>query len=296
VNPLLHIGYHKTGTTWLQQIFFPECDEFSVFAHTDIYKHFVEPNALDFCAEASRGFFQDKINAISNIPVLSFERLSGSPFSGGRDSKEIADRLVQVFPHAKVLVVIREQIDAIASCYKQYVIAGGPGSLQRFLSPPALGAYSWFDPKHFRYEPLIRYYTSLYGRENVKVMLYEKFKENNIQFCNDILEFVGSKRHFQLHEVVPPIHKSLSDVSIKLYSLLNRFVVSPNNPWPIFNFRALPRIGWPLLQKFDRIVGDSIRNGRIKKKVQQRYFDFFAEHNRKLETFIDVDLRSFGYQ
>lgn len=299
MNPLLHIGYHKTGTTWLQQIFFPACPEFFGFSHSDIYQQFVEPNALDFCAESSRRFFEDKIDARcddNTIPLLSFERLSGSPFSGGRDSKEIADRLARVFPRAKVLVVIREQIEAIASCYKQYVIAGGPGSLQRFLSPPALGAYSWFDPNHFRYEPLIRYYMSLYGVDNVKVMLYEKFKADNERFCNDILKFVGSTARFELREPAPPIHQSLSDISIKFYSIINRFVVSPNNPWPVLDLPVLSRMGWPLLQGLDRLGMNKLWQNRIKEKVRQKYTGMFSEYNRKLDDLLNLNLRAFGYE
>lgn len=297
--PLLHIGYHKTGTTWLQHIFFPKNPDFALFAQSDLYHHFVKPNALDFHPERTKDFFQRKsedARADEKIPVLSFERLSGSPFSGGRDSKEIADRLSRVFPQAKVLIVIREQIDAIASCYKQYVIAGGPASLKRFLSPPALGAYSWFDPKHFRYEPLIRYYLSLYGADNVKVMFYEKFKADNVQFCNDILAYVGSDTRFELNKPAPPIHQSLSDISIKLYSILNRFVLSPNNPWPVLNLPILLRIGWPLLQKFDRVGADKIWKGRIRNKVKKRYAGMFAEYNRKLEELLNLDLRALGYE
>lgn len=60
-----------------------------------------------------------------STPVLSAERLSGNPHSGGYDSLQTAKRLHRLFPQAKVLVVVREQTEEILSCYNQYVRAGG---------------------------------------------------------------------------------------------------------------------------------------------------------------------------
>ena len=53
----------------------------------------------------------------AKVPVISHERLSGYPHSGGHDSKEIAHRLAAVFPNAKVVIVIREQKSMILSNY-----------------------------------------------------------------------------------------------------------------------------------------------------------------------------------
>ena len=48
-----------------------------------------------------------------STPVLSAERLSGNPHSGGYDSLQTAERLHRLFPQAKVLVVVREQTEEI---------------------------------------------------------------------------------------------------------------------------------------------------------------------------------------
>jgi hypothetical protein len=59
------------------------------------------------------------------IPMVSSERLSGNPHSGGYDSAVLAERLHQVFPGARVLVMIREQRSMILSSWAQYVRVGG---------------------------------------------------------------------------------------------------------------------------------------------------------------------------
>ena len=99
----------------------------------------IYPNALDFSPQICKKYFYPKLLEATTgglIPVLSYERLSGNPHSGGYDSKEIANRLVQVFPDAKILIVIREQKDIILSTYKQYIIEGGACTVKRYLHPP----------------------------------------------------------------------------------------------------------------------------------------------------------------
>jgi len=49
------------------------------------------------------------------VPVLSAERLSGNPDSGGYDSVHVAEYLAATFPEARVLIVIREQADMLVS-------------------------------------------------------------------------------------------------------------------------------------------------------------------------------------
>jgi hypothetical protein len=63
--------------------------------------------------------------------VITDERLSGNPQSGGYDSRELADKTPRTFPDSKMLIVVREQTAIIYSSYKQYVIP----ALRCFDSP-----------------------------------------------------------------------------------------------------------------------------------------------------------------
>ena len=119
---LLHIGYHKTGSRWLRFLFFGNPQ--TGFGWVDKtgpehpVRRLVGARPLEFDAEQSRAEFEPLVQKLVDeglSPVVSFERFSGNPFSGGYDSKEIADRLAQVFPDARVLVVVREQRSMIVS-------------------------------------------------------------------------------------------------------------------------------------------------------------------------------------
>ena len=111
-------------------------------------------------------------------PVVSFERFSGNPFSGGYDSKEIADRLVQVFPDARVLVVVREQRSMIVSTYKQYVREGGALPPSKFMLPPDIEepARAVVRPAALRVPPPARATTGgCSGRRRCSALAYEQF-------------------------------------------------------------------------------------------------------------------------
>jgi hypothetical protein len=118
------------------------------------------------------------------LPVVSNERLSGHPSSGGYDSKEIADRLAAVFPEGKVLIVIREQRSVIQSVYKQYVLAGGPSPFGRFVDAPADPAdrVPAFDFRFYEYHHLIRHYQDRFGGGSVRVLAYETFVQDPAEF------------------------------------------------------------------------------------------------------------------
>src|SRR5215218_14466 len=114
MRPLLHIGYHKTGTTFLQRRVFPEPGFSLVAGAKALRPAFVVGDPFGFDPMLVRETFRPAIEKVRErdlVPVLSAERLSGNPHSGGYDSKQIAERLAATFPEARVLIVIREQVE-----------------------------------------------------------------------------------------------------------------------------------------------------------------------------------------
>ncbi len=79
---LLHIGYHKTATTWLQEALFNNTENgfYSPWNRGQITEDFVKPNALTFDPLITRARYENGISkAVQNnvIATLSHERLSG---------------------------------------------------------------------------------------------------------------------------------------------------------------------------------------------------------------------------
>lgn len=199
-TPLIHIGYHKTGTTWLQNHLFSRADAGFVvpFDRKTALQHaLISPSPLMFDAAECRAFLRpsvDRLLAAGCIPVISSESLSGEINSGGWQAKEMADRIKSVFPDARVLVVIREQKSMILSSYTMYLRGHGLASLKDFLDPPrpALGQ-PFFSLDYLNYDRLIAYYQTLFGRDRVLALPYELLAGRAEEFSGAILRFAGAR-------------------------------------------------------------------------------------------------------
>jgi hypothetical protein len=126
------------------------------------------------------------------ITILSDEEFSGNIHSGGNAGyaeKELADRIYRTLSdkyNVKIAIFIRNQTSMLESCYKQYIKVGGTKSLKGYLFPPnEHHRRPMFSFDHFNYFDLISYYQELFGDDNVKIFLFEKFKENQLQFLKE---------------------------------------------------------------------------------------------------------------
>lgn len=86
---VFHIGYPRTGTTWLKWTVLPR-----------------------FAAELDA----------AGVEVVCYEGFSGSAL---RDDLEIAERLGRTDPASRIILTLRSQTDLIPSLYWQYVKGGG---------------------------------------------------------------------------------------------------------------------------------------------------------------------------
>lgn len=303
---LIHIGYHKTGTSWLQQHLFSESDRvFTTPLHRrdDVYQQIVMPNGLDFSAERCRQQLIPKLQDAATggrVAVISSERLSGSPYSGGYDSKELADRLHGAFPEARILIVIREQVSMLVSTYKAYVDKGGTCSLQEFFCPPprARGRIPWFDPRHFAYDRLIEHYQELFGRAEVLVLAFEQFRREPRQFVHEIVQFAGAQ------EVANPSTESQVNLGIdasiiglrrRLNLLLIRDPLNGYSPIAIPGFdkfiRTVQGISGKLLP---RVVERSCQE-KLKSAAIRLTGESYLESNAKTVKLTGLALSSYGY-
>ncbi|MEM7540417.1 MAG: sulfotransferase [Pseudomonadota bacterium] len=301
---LLHVGYHKTGSTWLQKRFFDD----PRFGFERLAKNFaarpalVHPSALEFDRHDAADLIAQVEDASANdrIPVISDERLSGNPFSGGFDSKEIAERLAAVFPAAKILIVVREQRDVLYSVYDEYVREGGACGIETFLNPPTRYAIPPFRLGHFRYHRLVELYQRLFGVENVRVLAYEQFAQQPESFLEDICEYAGVKSDHQISVPNRRDNARRAPSWLAVQRRLNYFIRADDlNAYSIFAIRG---IEWRLSklidqppkiqpQWLDRRIGNSINDA-----IDRAAAGEFAASNRALAELVDIDLAAFGYE
>ncbi len=141
--------------------------------------------------------FIEKAQRDCVVPVLSHERLSGYPATGGFDSKIIADRLYTTFPEAAILIVIREQTSMISSMYSQYITDGGDLSIYDFLNPPEedMRRVPGFSFDFYKFDWLVKYYCKLFGRENILVLPYELLVHERERYIRMLADFCGLPFH-----------------------------------------------------------------------------------------------------
>ena len=306
--PLIHIGYHKTGTTWLQTSLFnnPAAGYTTPVPASTILERLVRPKPLDFDAESCRAALVPAISRAMDsglVAVISAERLSGNPHSGGYDAYEIAVRLKNVLPAAKILIVIREQVSAIASCYNQYVKVGGTLSLAGYLDPPRDFRLPQFDFDYFKYHRLVELYRGLRGAERVLVLAYEEFLKEPLAFLAKLNAFSENRADLEVRRLPLGMKANVSlDAGVVwLQRLANRIAAERTtiNPhaWlhdttSATTLSSAVRSAGALLPRSWHRASERRAADYIREQVSDRY----ADSNRLMAQLVGLPLSALGYR
>ena len=297
---MIHIGYHKTATTWLQRhLFNNERASFVCpWSIDEAARQLVDPHAFDFDTEQANRYFEKEIQRASQagrVPVLSSEELSGNPHSGGYANKTIADRLVAVFPDALVLIVIREQLSMLQSVYKQYLRMGGAASPMQYFFPTTVGPrVPRFRFENFEYHRLIGYYIRLVGRNRVCVLPMEMLKEDARAFVKRIAEFAGATDPGPLPE--EKVYAAHSGFTAALQRQVNRLfghtAVNPGAP-----FHTWRLVKW--YERLDRLVPSTVSelfDRPLERFIEKYAGGRYARSNGDVVQLTGLNLGRFGYE
>jgi Sulfotransferase family len=236
--------------------------------------------------------------------VVSSERLSGHALSGGYDSKDLAERLAEVFPDGRVLIVIREQREIMLSTYRQYVRAGGAWSLRKFLDPPVdtRVRIPLFDPSHFAYHRLIRTYQRLFEAERVLVLPYESFRSEPELFVSSVAGFAGVTLREELLEALPLEARpnlATSRAATRIKRAINRLAARTDvNPAPLMNLPRIEAFARRHVDVVDRVIPGFVAEGlerADRDRVAEAVGDRFDDSNRVTAGLCGLDLAAHGY-
>ena len=294
---VFHIGYHKTGTTWLQQAYFPNhhginccVDSYAPWENLFL-RYLVTTSERKFDPLRARDLLltelHDSGNASNgNVNLISAERLSRHPFSGGYDNFRICERIKVCFPDAKIICVIRNQVEMISSVYKELVVEGYTGTVQALF-----GNTHWktvgFDLEYYEYDFLIEKYCSLFSREQVLVLTYESMREDLDTFLNKICDFLEIS-YFPPNNGNTLINRSLPNWSLPLVRFMNRFRTSELNPSPLLNLdRRVHRIAFRLLTKM------SGRSDILSSHLVDHIRNHYRASNLRLRQLIEADFSKY---
>jgi hypothetical protein len=305
-RPIVHLGYHKTATTWFQKSVYPRVRNFAYLPRERANAAFLDASAFHFDPAACR----DQLALPSGVPpILCEEALSGSLLGGGFmgfQSAAAAQRIRAVLPDARIVVFVRSQPEIISAAYLQYLRNGGTHAPHRFLFPEDYGRAhaplprreARFSFDHFEYDGLIAHYAELFGREQVHVYVYEELRRDPRAFLQRMAESLG----MELDAGAVPMEKRNPSYGLavsRLARLLNRFTAHAmldKRPW-------LHVPGWyePRKRLLEGLSGSRLLGGRASPErllgaatvawIRGRYW----ESNRRLAQWVSGDLRALGY-
>lgn len=294
-SPIFHIGHHKTATSWLQDYYFSMHPDINVISDyrepwkDPFLKYLIASSERKFSVRRCQEVFEKQLSTVhqpETKTVVSAERLSGAPFSGGYDSFILAERIHACFPNARIIMAIRNQSTMIRSLYKQQIREGYIGLFSDFVYT----AHSWsgtvFSLDMLEYDLLINKYLDLFSTSNLLVLVYEDFIRDPAVFLNNISDFLGIST-FESPDTGRKINKGRNDSKTKRKRLLNHFRKSDMNPFPLISLsegsrRKLYRALSPLyaLSKKELIAAADLEY--IK--------NYYREPNKRLRSLLQREL------
>jgi hypothetical protein len=303
---IVHIGYHKTASTWFQESVYPRVTSHAYVPRERVKRAFLSASALQFDADWTREALELEPG---RPPILCEEELSGYLHTGGLMSflsKEMAARIRAVLPDARVLIFVRAQPEMIAACYQQYLRGGGTHSPRRYLWPAdslrgaAAAPYKIprFSFDHFDYDRLVSHYVMLFGAANVGVYAFEPLQHD----AHGFLERFAKDEELALDLPGVSLAKrnaSYSPAIARLARGLNRFTsraVGDKRHWlHVPYWYALRKKAIERLQATGalgaRATPEQLLGEQAAAWIRQRY----CESNRRLAALVPWDPAAYGY-
>lgn len=306
---VIHIGYHKSASTFLQQQIFPLLPVNYIFLsgeNREILDNIESESNLD--PEKIRSWITQEISrkyptGKHEVTILSHEELSGHP-QGYKSISPFttAKNLKGTFPDAKILIIVRNQLDYLTSIYTFRVAIKGYetrdfSSFLREEGEKGLIA-------HLEYHHLIEYYRDLFGKEKVTVLPMELLSTSAEEFYNKVFLFMNLPNQ-AIPNVLPVNVSTKSRTILDFWRPLNylfglllallKFLLgsNPGNfPRVRGSYYDLKRSVTGALNRW--LPGSQELN--IKEvKEYPRFIRRFEESNRRLQSSLDTDLAKLGY-
>ena len=302
MRPLIHIGYHKTGTTWLQRVLFqPENGYQQIIDHGEVFRLLIVPSNFRFDANITEEFIEKRINELEGprIPVVSSELLSGNPFYGGRESDLYARRLREVAPEALILISIREQNSMMKSIYMQYLSRGGTMTPTQFFSEEQVIGYFFFSTNHLEFHHLLMLYHDLFGPDNVLVITQEQLATDSELVALTIAEFCGNScRKFHNAASGRREAPSFPEYAYPLLRRLNHFRSGPINRRPVLDLGRPAQMAYNGIGRFAASRSMKLLFGSwhpIGDLVGARFAGRFQRSNDRLKQMLGPDFDFSGW-
>ncbi|NKB55248.1 MAG: hypothetical protein GKS00_02830 [Alphaproteobacteria bacterium] len=305
---ILHVGTHKTGTTYLQQNVFPKLPGIK-----DATGHFPELWRMLGLLSDENPIFLD-VGRIADLcrtivqpyPIflISWERFSGDPYRCFFNNGTTAENLGAIFPEADLIFVFRRQDNWAESLYRHTIRRGFSVSPKKFIGYRPDGTFDrnlisrnytvpTLDVASLDWSTYVENYERVFNR--CLFLPYEDFAMEKEGFVKKITDFLDVTAAESLRDVRS--NEGYSDVSLffaRIINLLNLGRVSDS-----LAGRVLKRLNRVVSR--DRFLTGVVnrafpaRSASLPEDAMRRILDMHREGNRRLDERLGLGLERHGY-
>lgn len=292
---IIHIGFPKTATTWLQKKFYPNVENYEYYMPWVSNVEIIGVDPMDPTYNMRK--WKEKNNIIiSNENFLGIGRINGFIRIG------LAHRLKEIFPDAHIVIFIRNQIDLIASEYSWYVKNSGcTYSPRQFIHKRIRNPYNTFSYKlfHLNYDVIIDLYKNLFGEQKVHIFLYEELKSKPEAFVEKFSKQLNLKVNLRSINFLP-INTRMRIGLFPIIRLINLFT----KPKILYRHHilSLPFLGYHIPRIAEMLNKYSIFGPKPNAKTLlgddliEELYSFFKESNKALINKHNLsNIRNYNY-
>jgi len=292
---VLHVGYPKTATTWLQKVVLPRHPELVLLRRAtpgcEWIQQLLADHPFDFTPDRHRAAIDASFAPLGErVAFISHEAYLGDPFLGGINSELAAPRLAALFPDARIVIVIREQGAMIDSLYRQYVQEGGVATPEQlFADPSALRVR--FARGYLAYDRACALFAAHFGRARVRVLLFERLLEAPDQFLGELYDHCGVAHVPLVRSDDVGRNVGLASPALEILRTANRVLTSSFQPQALLPMRS--RTLRRALQR--RSARSSAARPAVPEPLSALLRASYREGNRRLRDELGLPVEQAGY-
>jgi len=290
----LVVGAAKAGTTSLYhylaahpEIYMSPVKEPFFFSFVDIRPHFMGPH--DQATNESIICDLDEYRAL--FAGMRNEKAAGECSNSYLYFPWTAENIRKHIPNCKIIIVLREPVARAYSHYLQACMLGHEDqsfeeALQKQAERERLN-WRWHYQyvKQGLYHEQVKRYLDTFGKERVRIHLFEDFTRNTQKVMQDIYTFLGVEPAF-----VPPTQKVHNRTGVPTNLLLHKLFRHPNPVKKLARLIFPQKVRAAIHDVIKKVIYDYSKGEGISKETRKHLLDVFREDVEKLQSLIGQDL------
>ena len=297
---LLHVGYPKSASSWIQQALFATMPEIDVVSSEPGIRRALidlQTPGVPFAEDDFASALHARHAEVGKPMLLTRESLIRTPLDANLAKTEAnARRLARLCVGARVLIVVRRQQDLIPSLYSQYVHEGGTMSFAAVMNGKD-PSYQ-MDLDMLDMADTIGVFERHFGADHVVVVPFELLRSDPASFLDHVERFLDTTLARENLDMAP-VNPSTIPALLPALRMWNRlFRKSRFNPKPLVRWMRGHHRGRQILQgpasRLARRVGirgtlvlDDDRLEQLRPRLGMM--------NAELQQYVAADLKALGY-